>query len=68
MRADMKHVRVLPSEKPARKVLLALNASPESKAGLVWAVGNLVRKGDEVLLFHMVKTPMLIPTASKRRA
>lgn len=48
-----------------RKILLPLNDSPESKAALVWAVQNLIRQEDQVLLYHMVKTPTLIPTASE---
>ncbi|GAQ83366.1 hypothetical protein KFL_001450190 [Klebsormidium nitens] len=47
----------------ARKILIPISDSPESKAALVWAVENLIRKEDQVLLYHMVKTPTLIPTA-----
>lgn len=63
MGADMMHA--LQSEQSARRILMALNNTPESKAAITWAVGNLVREGDQVLLYHMVKTPTLIPTASK---
>ena len=48
-----------------RKILMSINDSAESKAALVWAIENLIRKEDQVLLYHMVKTPTLIPTASK---
>jgi hypothetical protein len=30
-----------------------------------WAVENLIQEDDKVVLFHAVKTPKKIPTASK---
>lgn len=47
------------------KVMIAVNDSPESKAAFMWAVENLLQKGDPVLIYHTVKTPHQIPTASK---
>lgn len=47
------------------RVLIAVNDSPESRAALEWATENLIRDGDQVLLYHVVKTPKLIPITSE---
>ncbi|GAQ80974.1 hypothetical protein KFL_000670320 [Klebsormidium nitens] len=46
------------------RVLIAVNDSPESRAALEWATENLIREGDQVLLYHLVKTPKLIPVTT----
>ncbi|RRT65783.1 hypothetical protein BHE74_00045521 [Ensete ventricosum] len=58
-----------------KKIGLALDFSKSSKAALRWATDNLIRKGDTILLLHIMpdkgdeaKHPLWIQSGSRTRA
>jgi hypothetical protein len=65
MKSDIRELRITRGESPGH-VMLAVNDSRESAAAVrYWAVEHLIQEDDKVVLFHAVKTPKKIPTASK---
>ncbi|GAQ88222.1 hypothetical protein KFL_004110010 [Klebsormidium nitens] len=47
----------------SKLVMLAVDSSLESRGAVMWAARSLINAGDEVVIFHAIKTLKEIPTA-----
>ncbi|GAQ84674.1 hypothetical protein KFL_002000100 [Klebsormidium nitens] len=48
-----------------KRVLLAVDESPQSRGAVVWAARSLIRPEDEVLIFHAIKALEEVKTPAK---